>query len=33
MEVAVRVAMPARELGKLVGEKGGGVEKGEEGNC
>jgi hypothetical protein len=25
MEVAVRVALPARELGKLVGEKGGEV--------
>ncbi len=27
MEVSVRVAMPARELGKLVGEKGGEVER------
>jgi hypothetical protein len=28
MAVAVKVAMPARELGKLVGEKGGGRWKG-----
>ncbi len=27
MELSVRVAMPARELGKLVGEKGGEVER------